>query len=245
MNVRDRSGFQLAIVVMLILLLCGVLGLAGVIALSASGFFTSQEEAPLAQAETGTPSLPTATPTATLPPTFTPSPTATPTPIPPTNTLVPIPPTETYTPVPPTDTPGPPTATPTPLPVPEDQLIVLINQERGKLGMSPLTHSGLLSSVARAHSQDMLDRDFVDHVNPDGLDPFDRIERAGYRFSSAAENIAAGNHQTDAADAFDSWMNSPGHRENMLNPEFSEIGIGYVQGGKMEYYWTTLFARPL
>jgi S1-C subfamily serine protease len=107
MNIRELSGFQLAVLIMLVLLLCGVLGLAGAILLSAGGFFAPQAEEPLAQVKAGTPSPPAATPTATLPPTFTPSPTGTPTTVPPTNTLVPIPPTETYTPVPPTNTPGP------------------------------------------------------------------------------------------------------------------------------------------
>jgi uncharacterized protein YkwD len=174
----------------------------------------------------------------TPPPTSTPPPTGTLIPIPPTNTPVPIPPTETYTPV---DTPGPTTTTPPP----EAQLIALINQERGSQGLPPLAYSELLSSVARAHSQDMLARDFVDHINPDGLTPFDRLERAAYRYSAAAENIAAGHGQASAADALNSWLNSPGHRKNVLNPEFSEIGIGYAQGGKMEHYWTGLFARPL
>jgi S1-C subfamily serine protease len=106
MNIRDLSGFERVVAVMLVLLLCGLLGLGGAIALSVSGFFAPQAEEPLAQVEMATPPPPTVTPTATLPPTFTPSPTGTPTPIPPTNTLVPIPPTETYTPVPPADMPA-------------------------------------------------------------------------------------------------------------------------------------------
>jgi uncharacterized protein YkwD len=178
-------------------------------------------------------------------PTFTPPPVGIPTPISPTNTLVPILPTEKYTPVPPTHTPGPPTATPTSELSPEGQLLALLNQERASRGLSLLAYSALLSAVARAHCEDMMKRGFVDHINPDGLTPFDRMERAGYRYSAAAENIAAGHGQASAADAFKSWMNSSGHRENILNPEFSEVGIGYVQGGKMEHYWTNLFARPL
>jgi S1-C subfamily serine protease len=111
MKLKELEGFQLIVVVMIALLLCGILGLGGALALSAGGFFGPPVEEPLAQVKTRTPAPPTATPTTTSLPTFTPAPTGTPTHIPPTNTRVPIPPTETYAPATPTRTPGPSGAT--------------------------------------------------------------------------------------------------------------------------------------
>jgi uncharacterized protein YkwD len=124
----------------------------------------------------------------------------------------------------------------------EQQLINLINAERISQGRPPLSISPLLMQVAEAHSQDMIDRNFFDHTNPDGLDPGDRLDNAGYHWMTWAENIGAG--QTTAQEMFDVWMNSSGHRANILNGDVTEIGIGYATGGTYGHYWTAIFARP-
>jgi uncharacterized protein YkwD len=125
----------------------------------------------------------------------------------------------------------------------EDELIDLINAERSSRGLGTLKKSNVLMRVAEAHSQDMRDRDFVSHINPDGLYPSDRLDNAGYTYWGAGENIGAG--QSTAQEMFDDWMASTqGHRETMLDPAFTEIGIGYVAGGSWGHYWTGLFATP-
>jgi uncharacterized protein YkwD len=124
------------------------------------------------------------------------------------------------------------------------QVLTLVNQERATAGVGPLTmHTGC-SQVAYNHSADMDLRDFFDHVNPDGLNPFQRMQAAGIGYSAAGENIAAG-YQTAAA-VMNGWMNSPGHRANILNANFTEIGIGVRQGSTGQYgtYWTQVFRRP-
>jgi uncharacterized protein YkwD len=118
----------------------------------------------------------------------------------------------------------------------EDQVLALVNAERAAAGCGPVSADGGLASVARAHSADMRDRGFFDHVNPDGLDPFDRADRGGV--SARAENIAWG--QQDAAEVMDSWMNSAGHRANILNCGLTRLGVGIAQGGGGPW-WTQLF----
>ncbi|MER5207238.1 sigma-70 family RNA polymerase sigma factor [Streptomyces sp. NPDC002825] len=117
------------------------------------------------------------------------------------------------------------------------QVISLVNEERAKAGCGPLTEHPLLTKAAQGHSDDMAARNFFDHTNPDGDGPGERITAAGYTWSSYGENIAKG--QTTAAQVMESWMNSPGHRANILNCGFKEIGIGlHTSGGP---YWTQAF----
>ncbi|MFF6777101.1 sigma-70 family RNA polymerase sigma factor [Streptomyces sp. NPDC012637] len=117
------------------------------------------------------------------------------------------------------------------------QVIELANAERAKAGCGPLTEHSLLTRAAQGHSDDMAARDFFDHTNPDGADPGDRVTAAGYRWSTYGENIAKG--QRTPADVMEAWMNSPGHRANILNCSFKEIGIGiHTAGGP---YWTQVF----
>ncbi|AJF67974.1 sigma-70 family RNA polymerase sigma factor [Streptomyces vietnamensis] len=117
------------------------------------------------------------------------------------------------------------------------QVIGLVNEERAKAGCGPLTEQPLLTKAAQGHSDDMAARDFFDHTNPDGDGPGERITAAGYAWSSYGENIAKG--QTTPAQVMDAWMNSPGHRANILNCGFKEIGIGlHTSGGP---YWTQAF----
>ncbi|MFI8914567.1 sigma-70 family RNA polymerase sigma factor [Streptomyces sp. NPDC053513] len=119
----------------------------------------------------------------------------------------------------------------------QEQVIELVNAERAKAGCGPLTEHPLLTEAAQGHSDDMAARDFFDHTDPDGDGPGERITAAGYAWSSYGENIAKG--QTTAAEVMDSWMHSPGHRANILNCGFKEIGVGlHTSGGP---YWTQAF----
>lgn len=119
-----------------------------------------------------------------------------------------------------------------------EEVTRLANVERAKSGCGPLTLNSKLGDAAQAHSDDMAERDFFDHTNPDGEDPGDRVTAAGYKWSTYGENIAAG--QRTPAAVMDSWMNSSGHRANILNCSFKEIGIGYRQGGGGPW-WTQNF----
>ncbi|MET9661291.1 CAP domain-containing protein [Streptomyces sp. NPDC006510] len=119
----------------------------------------------------------------------------------------------------------------------QSAVLVLVNQERAKVGCSPLTASGSLASLAQDFSEDMAARGFFDHTDPDGRTPWDRASKAGVR-GLAAENIARG--QTDAQAVMDSWMNSDGHRANILNCDYKTLGVGvhYGSGGP---WWTQDF----
>jgi uncharacterized protein YkwD len=124
----------------------------------------------------------------------------------------------------------------------ETAVLTLVNQERGKAGCGPLTADSRLATAARLHSEDMAARGFFDHTTPDGVTFDQRITKAGYRWSGAAENIAKG--QTTPASVMDSWMHSPGHRANILNCGFKNIGIGLGHQGST-LLWTQDFGSPL
>lgn len=124
----------------------------------------------------------------------------------------------------------------------EEQLVDLINAERAKQGLGTLSINSVLAQVAEAHSQDMIDRNFFDHTNPDGLLPGNRVTNAGYTWSNVGETIGAG--YTSPQAMLNGWLNSPGHRAILLGANYTEIGIGYVPGGAYGHYWTAVFARP-
>ena len=140
--------------------------------------------------------------------------------------------------------PAPSTAAPAPSGGVTTQVVTLTNAERAKAGCGPLTVDATLTAVAQAHSQDMATNDYFDHNSQDGRTPFDRMTAAGYRYSTAAENIAAG--QRTPQDVMTAWMNSPGHRANILNCALKEIGVGYATGSSSQYgvYWTQDFGTP-
>ncbi|MBK9975267.1 MAG: CAP domain-containing protein [Planctomycetes bacterium] len=121
-------------------------------------------------------------------------------------------------------------------------VLVLVNQERANVGAPALTWNGPLAAVAQAHSADMAARNFFAHNNPDGQTPFDRMAAAGITYTAAAENIAAGYAEANAV--MNGWMNSPGHKTNILNATYTEIGIGVKQGGSFGTYWTQNFIHP-
>ncbi len=117
------------------------------------------------------------------------------------------------------------------------QVLALVNEERAKVGCSPLAANSALAELARNYSEDMAARGFFDHTDPDGRTPWDRAEKA--RISNlGGENIARG--QADAAAVMDAWMNSPGHRANILNCDFKTLGVG-VEFGSGGPWWTQNF----
>ncbi|MFF4958567.1 CAP domain-containing protein [Streptomyces sp. NPDC001222] len=113
----------------------------------------------------------------------------------------------------------------------------LVNQERAKAGCTPVTASNELTKLAQAFSDDMATRNFFDHTDPEGKDPWDRAAVLGIT-DLGGENIARG--QTTAEDVMDAWMNSPGHRANILNCDFRTLGVG-VHLGTGGPWWTQDF----
>lgn len=130
-----------------------------------------------------------------------------------------------------------------------DEVIQLTNQFRQENGLDPLNFDPQLATAAQNHSQDMAIQDFFSHTGLNGSNIGDRVDATGYDFSTAGENIAAG--YSTAERVVDGWINSDGHRANLLNPDFTEIGVGYFflenDTGSTNYnhYWTQVFATPL
>ncbi|MEU7582947.1 CAP domain-containing protein [Streptomyces sp. NPDC041068] len=119
----------------------------------------------------------------------------------------------------------------------EAAVLTLVNQERAKAGCRPLRADDRLAALAGQFSSDMAERDFFDHTDPDGATPWDRAEKAGIS-DLGGENIARG--QANAQSVMDAWMNSPGHRANILNCDYKTLGVGahFAQGGP---WWTQDF----
>ncbi|MDR6124936.1 MULTISPECIES: SafA/ExsA family spore coat assembly protein [Bacillaceae] len=120
----------------------------------------------------------------------------------------------------------------------ENQVIQLTNQERAKNGKPAMTADWELSRVARYKANDMRDKNYFSHTSPTYGSPFDMMKNFGISYRSAAENIAAG--QTTPASVVQSWMNSSGHRANILSSN-TRIGVGYAKGGSYGYYWVQMF----
>jgi uncharacterized protein YkwD len=116
-------------------------------------------------------------------------------------------------------------------------VLTLVNQERGKAGCSALRMNGDLTDLASAFSKEMADEGFFDHTDPAGLSPWDRAAKAGIT-NLGGENIARG--QADATAVMEAWMNSDGHRANILNCDYTTIGIG-VHFGPGGPWWTQDF----
>jgi uncharacterized protein YkwD len=110
----------------------------------------------------------------------------------------------------------------------EKQMLDLVNQERRAAGLNPLTPDPELTEVARKHSADMFARGYFAHDTPEGLSPFDRMNNAGVHFITAGENLALA---PTIPVAHTGLMNSPGHRANILRPQFGRVGIGVMDGG--------------
>ena len=118
----------------------------------------------------------------------------------------------------------------------EKEVVRLVNEIRSSNGLGHLTADESLSRVARIKSQDMKDNNYFSHTSPVYGSPFDMMKQFGISYKTAAENIAMG-YKTPKA-VVDGWMNSPGHRANILNASFNTIGVGYVAAGN---YWTQMF----
>jgi hypothetical protein len=125
----------------------------------------------------------------------------------------------------------------------ESEVIELANIEREARKLHPLSYSEELTVAARRHSQDMGDQNYFDHTSLDGREFYERITDVGYDYQTCGENIAAG-YATPAA-VVEGWMNSDGHRANILDPDYCDIGVGYaaVDGSDFYHYWTQDFGR--
>jgi len=124
---------------------------------------------------------------------------------------------------------------------PGAQVLALVNTERVRAGCTPLTADARLDAAAQTHSADMATRHYFDHESPDGDDPGQRITTAGYAWASYGENIATG--YRDAGAVMQAWMRSPGHRRNILDCGFRNLGVA-VAWGDRGGYWTQDFASP-
>ncbi|TDV39797.1 CAP domain-containing protein [Actinophytocola oryzae] len=136
---------------------------------------------------------------------------------------------------PPAETDDPPPAPPAPDLSAQEQVVSLTNNERGQAGCDPLTIDADITAAAQGHASDMAERDYFEHTTPDGVTFDQRIRNAGYA-SPGAENIAKG--ADTAAQVVELWMNSPGHRANILNCDLKTIGIGLDRDG---FYWVQDF----
>lgn len=117
----------------------------------------------------------------------------------------------------------------------EREVVRLVNVERRKNGLSELEYNWQLSRVARYKSEDMRDRGYFSHTSPTYGTPYQMMRSFGITYRTAGENIAKG--QTSPEAVVKGWMNSSGHRANILNPSFTEIGVGFASGN----YWTQMF----
>ncbi len=124
----------------------------------------------------------------------------------------------------------------------EQQVFELVNQERARRGLPLLKLNTELSRVARIKSQDMIDKKYFAHNSPTYGSPFQMMQKFGLRFSAAGENIAYG--QRTAAEVMQTWMNSAGHRANILSQAYTNIGIGVAKAANGTLYWTQMFMNP-
>jgi len=125
----------------------------------------------------------------------------------------------------------------------ETDVLDLVNQERAAENLHPLAWDSLLHDAARAHSDDMAQNNYFSHTGLDGRTAPDRIEDAGYPWSETGENIGAGYSTPQAA--VNGWMNSAGHRQNILSSTYCDLGVGYASNPSSSYdhYWTQDFGR--
>jgi uncharacterized protein YkwD len=108
-------------------------------------------------------------------------------------------------------------------------MLEMVNRERASAGLKPLAPDPPMTEVARLHSADMFARGYFSHVTPEGRSPFDRINAASIAYRTAGENLALA---PTLSIAHNGLMNSPGHRANILRPEFGRLGIGIMDGGR-------------
>lgn len=148
-----------------------------------------------------------------------------------------------------------PTPVPTPTPVPpvvetpsvsglsaiELEVVRLVNIERQKGGLQPFSASSELSNVARKKSEDMANKNYFSHTSPTYGSPFEMMKSFGIKYNTAGENIAKG--QLSAQSVVTAWMNSEGHRANIMNPSFKVIGVGHFKSSNGTNFWTQMFTN--
>lgn len=125
----------------------------------------------------------------------------------------------------------------------EAEVVRLVNIERTKRGLPPVANNWQLARVARYKSQDMINKNYFSHNSPTYGSPFDMMESFGIRFSAAGENIASG--QKTPAEVVAAWMNSPGHRANILSPTYNQLGVGLATSTSGKNYWTQMFIKAM
>lgn len=123
----------------------------------------------------------------------------------------------------------------------EDQVITLVNKERASRGLMTLKKNSTLAYVARLKSQDMATRGYFSHTSPTYGSPFTMMQYYGIKFTAAGENIAMG--QQSPAAVMNAWMNSPGHRSNILGAMYNQIGVGMAKNSSGVLYWTQEFIK--
>lgn len=126
------------------------------------------------------------------------------------------------------------------------EMLVRVNAARKRAGLKPLRLNAVLAKAAQRHAEDMLVRGYFDHKSPSGTTVRERSRAAGYRWGAIGENIAFG--QTSVDEVVETWLDSPGHRKNILSPNFSELGVGLALGkgpdGKFQVLWVQNFGAP-
>lgn len=126
----------------------------------------------------------------------------------------------------------------------ESEVINLINQERSRVGLTPLAEQSQLTQTARSHAEDMACNDFFDHLSPTEGGVIDRVTAQGYDFTEVGEIIAGG--FVDSESVVAGWMSSPDHAKNILSKEFTQIGVGFAEWEDSTYgmYWVVVFGKP-
>lgn len=123
----------------------------------------------------------------------------------------------------------------------ERQVVELVNAERAKNGLSPLTLDSSVSKVARVKSQDMATNNYFSHTSPTYGGAGNMLKQFGIKYTAYGENIASG--QKTPQQVVSAWMNSSGHRANILSSSFTKIGVGYATNSSGKAYWTQMFIR--
>lgn len=123
----------------------------------------------------------------------------------------------------------------------EQKVIDLVNQQRANNGLPALKANWEICRVARYKSQDMINKGYFAHQSPTYGSPFNMMENFGIKFSAAGENIAYG--QRTPQEVMTTWMNSPGHRSNILNATYNQIGVGVAKTSSGTFYWTQMFIK--
>lgn len=124
----------------------------------------------------------------------------------------------------------------------EQQVVDQVNKERAAAGLSALKVNTKLASVAEKKAEDLRDNNYFSHTSPTYGSPFDMMKQFGITYTAAGENIAKGQKTPSAV--MNGWMNSEGHRANILNSSYTEIGVGYVTDSNGNTYWVQMFIRP-